>query len=50
MVPIAMIAVFVLFVSVAWLITTYNRFVRYKNRIEEAWSGIDVALKRRLQL
>ena len=27
MVPIAMIAVFVLFVSVAWLITTYNRFV-----------------------
>ena len=50
MVPITMIAVFVLFVSVGWFITTYNRFIRYKNRIEEAWSGIDVALKRRFNL
>lgn len=50
MVPIIMITVFVLFVSVAWFITTYNRFIRYKNRIEEAWSGIDVALKRRFNL
>jgi len=50
MVPITMITVFVLFVSVGWLITTYNRFIRYKNRIEEAWSGIDVALKRRFNL
>jgi LemA protein len=41
---------FVLFVSVAWFITTYNRFIKYKNRIEEAWSGIDVALKRRFNL
>ena len=45
-----MIFCFVLFVSVGWLITTYNRFIRYKNRIEEAWSGIDVALKRRFNL
>ncbi len=41
---------FVLFVSVAWFIGTYNRFIKYKNRIEEAWSGIDVALKRRFNL
>jgi LemA protein len=41
---------FVLFVSTAWLIGTYNRFIKYKNRIEEAWSGIDVALKRRFNL
>jgi LemA protein len=41
---------FVLFVSVAWFITTYNRFIKYKNKIEEAWSGIDVALKRRFNL
>jgi LemA protein len=48
--PIIFIVVFVLFVSVAWPIGTYNRFVKYKNRIEEAWSGIDVALKRRFNL
>lgn len=41
---------FVLFVSVAWFIGTYNRFIKHKNRIEEAWSGIDVALKRRSNL
>ena len=48
--PIIILVGFVLFVSIAWLITTYNRFIRYKNRIEEAWSGIDVALKRRFNL
>jgi len=50
MVPMVFLVVFVLFVSVAWFIKTYNRFIRYKNRIEEAWSGIDVALKRRFNL
>ena len=48
--PIIVLVIFVLFVSVAWLIGTYNRFIKYKNRIEEAWSGIDVALKRRFNL
>lgn len=41
---------FILFVSIAWFIGTYNRFIKYKNRIEEALSGIDVALKRRFNL
>ncbi|MEA3362290.1 MAG: LemA family protein, partial [Thermodesulfobacteriota bacterium] len=41
---------FVCFVFGAWLIGTYNKFVKYRNRIEEAWSGIDVALKRRANL
>lgn len=50
MAPIIILICFVLFVSVAWLIGTYNRFIKYKNRIEEAWSGIDVALKRRFNL
>lgn len=43
----------VLFVAViltAWSITTYNKFIKYKNNIEESWSGIDVALKRRATL
>ena len=48
--PIIVLVVFVLVVSVAWLIGTYNRFVKYKNTIEEVWSGIDVALKRRFNL
>lgn len=38
------------FVICAWLIGTYNKFVKYQNRIEEAWSSIDVALKRRFNL
>ncbi|MGD1972602.1 MAG: LemA family protein [Desulfobacterales bacterium] len=42
--------VFVLIVTVGWFITTYNRFIKYRNNIEEAWSRIDVALKRRFNL
>ena len=41
---------FVSFVVIALLISTYNKFVKYRNRIEEAWSSIDVALKRRANL
>ena len=40
---------FTIFIS-AWLISTYNKFIKYQNRIEEAWSSIDVALKRRFNL
>ena len=42
--------IFVLILSVAWCIGSYNRFIKYRNKIEEAWSGIDVALKRRFNL
>src|SRR3989338_7848099 len=35
---------------VIWLIYTYNRFVQLTNRTEEAWSDIDVQLKRRYDL
>ena len=48
--PIIMLVIFILLVSIAWFINAYNRFIKYKNRIEEAWSGIDVALKRRFNL
>ncbi len=41
---------FALFVLIAWAVGTYNKFVKYRNRIEEAWSGIDVALKRRANM
>ena len=42
--------IFVLIITVGWFVTTYNRFIKYRNNIEEAWGGIDVALKRRSNL
>ncbi len=33
-----------------WAITTYNRGVKLRNQVEEAWSGISVQLKRRYDL
>lgn len=35
---------------VFWLIMVYNGFVIFKNRTKEAWSDIDVQLKRRYDL
>ena len=40
---------FTIFIG-GFLIGTYNKFIKYQNRIEEAWSSIDVALKRRFNL
>jgi LemA protein len=33
-----------------YVILLYNRLVRHRNRVENAWSGIDVQLKRRYDL
>lgn len=35
---------------ILWLALAYNRLVRARNRLREAWSGIDVQLKRRAEL
>jgi LemA protein len=35
---------------VIWFVISYNLFIRNKNLIKEAWSGIDVQLKRRHNL
>ena len=35
---------------VIWMIIIYNLFIRDRNLIKEAWSGIDVQLKRRHNL
>jgi LemA protein len=35
---------------VLWAIATYNALVRSRNKVDEAWSGIDVQLKRRHDL
>src|SRR3989344_4692518 len=40
----------IIIVLVLWAIWAYNRFVVLTNRSEEAWSDIDVQLKRRYDL
>jgi LemA protein len=37
-------------VLIIWGLFTYNLFIRDRNLIKEAWSGIDVQLKRRYNL
>src|SRR3989344_3131535 len=44
------ILLIVLAVAVLWFIFTYNSLVRLRNRAREAWSDIDVQLKRRYDL
>ncbi|MCJ8501074.1 LemA family protein [Desulfatitalea alkaliphila] len=48
--PFLIFGAFFLIIAIVWPIKTYNEFIKYKNGIEEAWSGIDVALKRRFNL
>ena len=33
-----------------WAVWTFNRFVRLRNQVNEAWAGIDVQLQRRYDL
>ena len=40
----------VIAVLVLWIVSAYNRFVVFNTRIKEAWSDIDVQLKRRYDL
>lgn len=45
LVLIVIIAVLVVYIGI-----TYNGFVRLKNRVKEAWSDIEVQMKRRYDL
>jgi LemA protein len=45
-----LIVLAIIIVIVGWLILAYNRLVVLRNRIENAWSQIDVQLKRRADL
>ena len=40
----------IVIVLILWFILTYNSFIGLKNRVENAWSQIDVQLKRRFDL
>jgi len=44
------IALGVLALGALWLIVTYNALVKSRNKVDEAWSGIDVQLERRHDL
>ncbi|MFH1393773.1 MAG: LemA family protein [Candidatus Micrarchaeota archaeon] len=47
---IALILLGIAFVIVVFVVMTYNRLVQLRNRVENAWSQIDVQLKRRYDL
>ena len=44
------IILIILAIAVLWLIATYNGLIRSRNRVDEAWSDIEVQLKRRYDL
>ena len=46
----AIVFIALLALVVLWAIVAYNSLVRSRNKVDEAWSGIDVQLKRRHDL
>lgn len=50
MINILYIILIVIVFVILWLIFSYNRLITLKNRAQEAWSDIDVQLKRRYDL
>lgn len=44
------ILLLLLLTVLGWAVWTYNRFVRLRNQVNEAWAGIDVQLQRRYDL
>lgn len=49
--PVWLIVILVIVVLlVLWIIATYNSLVSFRNRVKDAWSQIDVQLKRRFDL
>ncbi len=44
------IVIVIVIVAILWLILTYNGLIRRRYRVREAWSDIDVQLKRRYDL
>ena len=42
--------IIILILLIIWIVAAYNRLVVLKNRAKEAWSDIDVQLKRRYDL
>ncbi len=45
-----LVLIFALLFITLWVILAYNRMVKLRNQVDEAWSGIDVQLLRRYDL
>lgn len=45
-----LVPVAIILLALLWIMTSYNQLVRLKSMAQEAWSGIDVQLKRRYDL
>jgi len=45
-----LVLIIILAILILWIIMMYNGLVKLKNRVDEAWSDIDVQLKRRYDL
>lgn len=48
--PILWIVIALIAVAIFWLIGVYNSLIKFRNQTDEAWSDIDVQLKRRYDL
>ncbi len=48
--PILWIILAIVVVVALWLVATYNGLVQSRNRVDEAWSDIEVQMKRRYDL
>ena len=47
---IAIIVIVIVVLILIWAVATYNSLVDFRNRVKDAWSQIDVQLKRRFDL
>lgn len=47
---VVLIILVALILVAAWLISVYNKLIQLRNLVDEAWSGINVQLKRRYDL
>ena len=45
-----LILIFLAAAAIGWGVWTYNRLVRLRNQVDEAWAGVDVQLLRRYDL
>jgi len=48
--PLAWAILIIVVVVALWAIMTYNRFITLRNRADEAWSDVEVQMKRRYNL
>ena len=48
--PVLLIVLAIIAIAIVWMVAMYNGFVQRRLRVDEAWSQIDVQLRRRHDL